>query len=144
MAHSGHELTLFEATTSLVQLSSLGEDVCSRLMDKHKLWGTLVLNLAEENEYVLHATLELLNNLSLTEYIQTNYASFKTSERECKIVKALLEKYYEKIQPLVEKGDIVEAGLVGKYNTILQKISLLLGLPLFLGIIDKLIVSPYI
>ena len=141
LSRSKHELTLFEATNSLVQLSALGEDVCIRLVKKHMLWGTLVLNLAEQNDYVVQATLELLNNLSLTDYLQTNYPGFNTSERECKIVKYLLQKYHEeKIQPLLGKKNIIESGLIGKYNTVLQKLALLVGFPLFLGIAEELVV----
>jgi len=146
--HNSHELTLFEATSSLVQFSGLNEDICDRILTKHKMWGTLVLNLCEENDYIVHATLELMNNLSLSETLQKCYADFKTTERECKVLKALITKYYEAyFDPLIKEKALLnqdlleEIRLFSTYNSLFQKISLLIGIPVFLNFSKEFIVS---
>ena len=144
---SSHELTTFEATSSLVQFSSLNDDIGNRILGKHKLWGTLVLNLSEENDFIVHATLELINNLSLNETFQTTYSSMKTIDRECTVLRALLVKYHqENIEVLLENGtrdinDLMEIRLFDKYNSLFQKFSLIIGIPVFLNFSKEFVVN---
>ncbi len=139
-------MTTFEATSSLVQFSSLNDEVINRIIGKHKLWGTLALNLAEENEFIVHATLELINNISLNTSFQSTYPSFNTKDRECKILKALLTRYHqEAIQILLENDPIdlelaQEVRLFDKYNSVFQKFSLILGIPVFLEFSKEFVV----
>ena len=57
-----HELVTFESLLSLVQLSSLGDHITSRIKEKRAL-NLLYNQMLETNEFIIHGALEVLNNL---------------------------------------------------------------------------------
>lgn len=62
---SKHELQIFQSLLGVVQLSSLGEDVGSKLCMPNQLIS-LQNFLMEENHYIVHASLQILNNIALS------------------------------------------------------------------------------
>lgn len=62
LKESGEEITIFEATLGLIQLSSLGEHITETLKGKGIL-NIIQNNLLENNEFIIHSSLELLINI---------------------------------------------------------------------------------
>lgn len=62
LRESGDELIIFESTLGLIQLSSLGEHVIQIIKNKGII-NTLQNNMLENNEFTIHASLELLVNI---------------------------------------------------------------------------------
>ena len=62
LRESGDELIIFESTLGLIQLSSLGEHVIQIIKTKGII-NTLQNNMLENNEFIIHASLELLVNI---------------------------------------------------------------------------------
>jgi hypothetical protein len=62
LRESGEEIIMFESLLGLIQLSSLGEHIIQIIKGKSVI-NTLQNNLLENNEYIIHASLELLINI---------------------------------------------------------------------------------
>ena len=70
ICNATHELAIFESTLALVQLSGLGAKQVSLILAQPAIINTLIQNLMEENQFVVQATLELINNLSFNPKLQ--------------------------------------------------------------------------
>ena len=128
-----HELSIFEATLALTQLTSLGEHVCKRIMEANGLWENIAFNLGEENQFIVHSSLELLNNMAIQEDTQNFFQKYSWKGRDIKIFNLLYIGYLEDlIYGNYDKEDALQ--LAGKFNSLLGRLSLVLGLFLFLNI----------
>lgn len=98
------ELVTFESALGIIQLSSLGEYAVSNIIDVKHIMALQNL-MFEENDYIIHAALEILNNLLIYEKTiqlmsQGSYSNL------FKIIVAHLQNYHDKLkdQQATEQG----------------------------------------
>lgn len=102
-------------------------------MEANGLWENIAFNLGEENQFIVHSSLELLNNMAIQEDTQNFFQKYSWKGRDIKIFNLLYIGYLEDlIYGNYDKEDALQ--LAGKFNSLLGRLSLVLGLFLFLNI----------
>ncbi|CAD8100683.1 unnamed protein product [Paramecium primaurelia] len=97
-----HELLTFYALLGIVQLTSLGDFIVDRIMDQ-KQYLQIQNFLMDENNYIVHASLEIFNNISLNEKFlvlleENQLPTF------LQLVQALTKQFYENIEGKPEQN----------------------------------------
>ncbi|CAK66551.1 unnamed protein product (macronuclear) [Paramecium tetraurelia] len=91
-----HELLTFYALLGIVQLTSLGDFIVDRIMDQ-KQYIQIQNFLMDENNYIVHASLEIFNNISLNEKFLVLLEDSKLPTF-LQLVQALTKQFYENIE----------------------------------------------
>ncbi|CAD8124684.1 unnamed protein product [Paramecium sonneborni] len=90
-----HELLTFYALLGIVQLTSLGDFIVDRIIDQ-KQYIQIQSQLMDENNYIVHASLEIFNNISLNEKFLVLLEDNKLPTF-LQLVQALTKQFYENI-----------------------------------------------
>lgn len=99
-----HELHIFEALLSLINLSSRNVSIPYKVIAD---------GLLEENQYIVHACLELVNNMLVNDGQKETAPQNKESSTIAKI-QTLVEKYYQHYREMILKA--MKKGLDKKSN----------------------------